>query len=175
MYFDSFPLIQYDAAGTGTPKDVTNILRRVAVRSKIKNQTALYDTYDVKEGETPEIIAHRLYGDAQLHWIVMLFNDITDRYHDWPMTTPQFLAYVNDKYGDDINAVHHYEIDSESGHESKIDIGTVATDYPSATPITNFEFEEKMQDEKRRIKLLDPRFVDDFVTEFKKLIRENII
>ena len=100
MYFDSFPLIQYDAAGTGTPKDVTNILRRVAVRSKIKNQTALYDTYDVKEGETPEIIAHRLYGDAQLHWIVMLFNDITDRYHDWPMTTPQFLAYVNDKYGD---------------------------------------------------------------------------
>ena len=65
MYFDSFPTVPYDAIGNGNPKAVTNLLRRVAVRAKIKNNTALYDTYDVKEGETPELIAHKLYGDSE--------------------------------------------------------------------------------------------------------------
>jgi len=64
MYFENFPLIPYDSVGDGTTKDVTNLLRRVAVRAKIKTNTALYDTYDVIEGETPEMIAHKLYGDA---------------------------------------------------------------------------------------------------------------
>lgn len=70
MYFSHFPLIEYDSSGSGNPKGVTNLLRRVAVRSKVKTNTSLYDTYDVKEGETPEIIAHRLYGDAELHWVI---------------------------------------------------------------------------------------------------------
>ena len=48
-------------------------------------------------------------------------------------------------------------------------------DYPSATPITNREFEEAKQDMKRRIKLLDPRYVEDFVEEFKRLTQENVI
>ena len=57
-----------------------------------------YDTYDVKEGETPEMLADKLYGDSNLHWIIMYVNSITDRYHQWPLSTPQFLAFVNDKY-----------------------------------------------------------------------------
>ena len=50
MYFEQFPLIPYDAEGTGNPRDVTNLLRRVKVRSKIRNNSALFDTYVVKEG-----------------------------------------------------------------------------------------------------------------------------
>ena len=79
-------------------KDVTNLLRRVGMRAKLKSNTLLYDTYDVKEGETPEMIAHKLYGDPELHWVILLINDITDRYHQWPMTGGQFLDYLNDKY-----------------------------------------------------------------------------
>jgi hypothetical protein len=178
MYFDQFPLIQYDSVGRGELKDVTNIFRRVAVRSKIKANTALYDTYNVKDGETPEMIAHRLYGNAQLHWVVLLFNDVIDRFHDWPMSSQQFESYLLDKYETyaNIDAVHHYEITETSGHdERKIDIGTVNTDYPSATAISNRTYEEKLQDEKREIKLLDPRYIDDFVQEFKKLVKETVI
>ena len=58
----------------------------------------MFDTYDVREGETPEMIAHKLYGDAELHWIVCMTNDIVNRFHDWPMNTNQFLSYVRDKY-----------------------------------------------------------------------------
>ena len=175
MYFDSFPTVPYDAIGNGNPKAVTNLLRRVAVRAKIKNNTALYDTYDVKEGETPELIAHKLYGDSELHWVIMLFNDVTDRYHDWPMSGNQFNAYLLDKY-DNVDGIHHYEITSESGHGGdKIDVGLVNTDYPSATAVTNREYEESLQNDKRRIKLLDPRYIEDFVEEFKRLTQENVI
>tara|TARA_R100000030_G_scaffold68365_1_gene52189 strand:+ start:173 stop:700 length:528 start_codon:yes stop_codon:yes gene_type:complete len=175
MYFDSFPTIPYDALGNGNPSAVTNLLRRVAVRAKVKNNTALYDTYDVKEGESPEMIAHKLYGDSELHWVIMLFNDVNDRYHDWPMSGNQFNAYLLDKY-DNVDGIHHYEITSESGHGTdKIDVGLTNTDYPSATAITNREYEEALQDDKRTIKLLDPRYVEDFVEEFKRLTQENVI
>ena len=85
MYFNSMPKIYYDSQNNKNPKVVTNLLRRVGVRAKIKTNIALFDTYRVKAGETPEIIAHKLYGDSELHWIVMLINNVTDRYHDWPI------------------------------------------------------------------------------------------
>ena len=82
MYFDNnFPTIVYDSAGDGTFKDVKNLLRRVALNTKVRTNTLIYDTYDVKEGETPESIADKLYDDPELHWVIMIINDITDRYH----------------------------------------------------------------------------------------------
>ena len=175
MYFKQFPTIPYDSQGTGKFKDVKNLLRRVAIRSKVKTNAMVYDTYDVKNGETPESIAFKLYGDAELHWVIMLVNDITDRYHDWPMSEAQFLQFVNDKY-DNVDAVHHYEIAQSSGDTStKINIGTSNADYPTATAITNFEHEQEQQDIKRKIRLLDPSFLEDFVEEFKLLMRESNI
>ena len=182
MYFDSFPKIFYDSVGQGNPKVVTNLLRRVAIRAKVKTNTMLYDTYDVKSGETPEIIADKLYQDPELHWIVMLVNNITDRYHQWPMKEQQFNTFLNEKY-DNPDGVHHYEISQESGDTStKIEVYanealyTGDTDfYNSATIVTNREYEEREQDKKRQIRLLDPRYVDEFVDEFEGLIGESII
>ena len=175
MYFSEFPTIPYDAEGNGKFKDVKNLLRRVGIRAKVKSNTMLYDTYDVKNGETPESIAFKLYDDAELHWIVMLVNNITDRFHDWPLSEAQFLNFVNDKYSNP-NAIHHYEIEQESGDTSiKIDIGTSNADYPTATAITNYEYEQEEQDNKRKIRLLDPSFIDSFVDEFKILMKESSI
>ena len=175
MYFDNFPTIPYDAEGNGKFKDVKNLLRRVGIRAKVKANTMLFDTYDVKNGETPESIAFKLYNDSELHWVVMLVNNITDRFHDWPMSEAQFLKFVNDKY-DNVDAVHHYEISQSSGDTSKkINIGTSNSDYPTATAITNFEHEQEQQDIKRKIRLLDPSFLEDFVEEFKLLMRESNI
>ena len=91
------------------------------------------------------------------------------------MSGNQFNEFLQDKY-DNVDGIHHYEIDSESGRSlDKIDVGLTNDDYPSATSITNREFEEAKQDMKRRIKLLDPRYVEDFVEEFKRLTQENVI
>ena len=176
MYFDdNFPVIRYDSVGDYKFKDVTNLLRRVALRAKVKTSTLLYDTYDVKNGDTPESLADKLYGDSELHWIIMLINDITDRYHQWPMSEAQFSQYLKDKYSNP-DAVHHYEISQESGDtDIKINIGTSNADYPTATAITNFEHEQEQQDKKRKIRLLDPSFVPSFVGEFKSIMKESII
>ena len=176
MYFDdNFPVIPYDSVGDYKFKDVTNLLRRVALRARVRTNVLLYDTYDVKSGETPESLSHRLYGDSEYHWIIMLVNDITDRYHDWPMTEAQFLQFIKDKYTN-VDAIHHYEISQESGDTSlKINIGTSNTDYPSATAITNYEYEQEVQDAKRKIRLLDPSYISDFVEEFKSIIKESVI
>ena len=176
MYFDdNFPVIPYDSVGDYKFKDVTNLLRRVALRAKVKTSTLLYDTYDVKNGETPESLADKLYGDSELHWIIMLINDITDRYHQWPMSEAQFSQYLKDKYSNP-DAVHHYEISQESGDtDIKINIGTSNADYPTATLITNYEHEQKLQDDRRKIRLLDPSFISQFVTEYKSLMSESNI
>ena len=175
MYFTKFPYIIYDSVGNGEFKIVTNLLRRVAIRSKIKVNTLFFDTYDVKEGETPEMIAHKLYGDSELHWIVLLVNNVTERYHQWPKNNNQFLAYINDKYSN-VDATHHYEISQTSGDTTiKIDIGTDNTDYPAASIVTNADYEESLEDEKRKIRLLEPSYVGLFVDEFNSLMEESVL
>ena len=177
MYFGSFPVIPYDSKGDLKFKDVTNLLRRVGIRTKLKSNALIYDTYNVKEGETPEMIAHKLYGDSELHFVIMLINDITDRYHQWPMSLPQFQEFINDKY-DDPDGIHHYESTQTSGDTKvKIEVfNEVDSDaYTGLTPITNREYEENEQDKKRQIRLLDPSYIEQFVDEFEKLIKETNI
>ena len=175
MYFANFPLIPYDSVGNGKFKLVTNLMKRVALRSKVRTNTMLFDTYNVKEGETPEMLADKLYGDPNLHWIIMYVNGITDRYHQWPLTTPQFLAFINDKYSNP-DGTHHYEITQTSGDTTvTIDIGSDNTSHAGATLITNREYEEDRQDTLRSIRLLDQAYVDQFVEEFENLIGASVL
>ena len=175
MYFSQFPLIPYDSVGDGEFKLVTNLLKRVTIRSKVKTNVLVFDTYDLKSGETPELIADKLYNDPELHWVVLMMNDITDRYYQWPLNENQFLAHINDKYSN-VDAVHHYEISQTSGDTTiKIDIGTDNTDHSGATAITNYEYEVSQQDEMRKIRLLDPAYIENFVGEYKTLMKASII
>ena len=177
MYFNAFPIIPYDSIGDYNFKDVTNLLRRVRLRAKVKTNTMLFDTYDVKDGETPEMIADKLYDSTELHWVVLMVNDITDRFHQWPMNASQFNQYVADKY-DDVNGIHHYEVAQDSGDTTiKIWVENDAdTDaYTGLTPITNYEYELTEQDRKRQIQLLDPNYLSIFVNEFNDRMKESII
>ena len=177
MYFESFPTIFYDSNGDGTFKDVKNLLRRVGLRAVVKSNVLLFDTYEVKEGETPEMIAHKLYGDSNLHWVILMINEVTDRYHQWPMTVPQFLDFINDKY-DNPDGIHHYETTQTSGDTKvKIEVfNEVDSDaYTGLTPITNREYEEDRQDKLRSIRLIDPKFIGQFVAEFQTLMKETAI
>jgi len=177
MYFQEFPTIIYDSVGDGNFKDVKNLLRRVGLRVAVRTNILLYDTYDVKEGETPEIIASKLYGDPELHWVILMINNVTDRFHQWPMSTPQFLDFINDKYSNP-DGIHHYEVPQSSGNtKTKIEIFNEVDEdaYTGLTPITNREYEENRQDDIRQIRLIDPTYVGQFVSEFKTLMKETAI
>ena len=188
MYFKNFPTIVYDAVGNGEFKDVKNLLRRVGVRAKVIANTLFYDTYDVKEGETPESIADKLYDNPELHWIVLLVNDITDRYHQWPMNYSQFNQFIADKYlrsdgTSNVDGTHHYELAQSSGNtDTKIEVYNNSAlytgdddSYSNATVITNREYEEQQQEIKRKIRLLDPQYVQQFIEEYETLMKESII
>ena len=175
MYFDKFPKIPYDSVGQGDFKVVTNILRRTGIRDTAKANALLFDTYDVRDGERPEDVAFKLYGDAELHWVILMTNNITDRYYQWPLSAPQFAEHLTDKYGaGNEDAVHHYEKPQDSGPTSSRDFSHMVEcneDDVNPSIISNRDYEYRKQDEYRQIRLLDPKFLETFIEEFDNLIR----
>jgi hypothetical protein len=174
-YFSQFPKGLYDLKKDGNSKVVVDLMRRVKIKSSIIDEVSLYDLYDVIDGDTPESLAFKIYGDSELHYIILLTNNILDRYYDWPLNTVEFENFLNEKY---INpdGIHHYEISQSSGDTSgfspddysyKIEVNSTTA---NAVSVTNREYEERLQDKKRQIKILNPSYIGLFIDEFKKLI-----
>jgi hypothetical protein len=176
-YFERFPNMIYDVKNNGNFKLLPNILRRVKQRNAIKSGQFIFDTYDVKNGEKPEDIAYKWFGDAQLHWVILMTNDVTDRYYQWPMNDAQFEEFIADKYSNP-DAVHHYEVTKDSGRTTGqgpndySHLVEVNSDTDNAISISNREYEERIQDKNRSIRLLNQRFLSDFIEEFDKLIKQ---
>jgi hypothetical protein len=158
-------------------KLLPDILRRVKLRTGIRTGSFLFDNYDVKDGERPEDIAFKLYGDAEYHWVVLMSNNITDRYYQWPLSQPQFQEHLADKYGaGNEDDVHHYEKTQDSGPTSSRDSSHLVecnSDDGDPAIISNRQYEQRKQDEYRQIRLLDPRYIGAFVEEFETLIKED--
>jgi len=178
-YFSRFPLMVYDVAGNENYKLLPDILKRVKLRSGLRSGSFLFDAYDVIDGERPEDVAFREYGDAQLHWVVLMTNNITDRYYQWPLSQPQFQEHLADKYGSgNEDSVHHYEKTQDSGKTSSSGPNDFShkvecnSDDGDPDIITNRIYEQRKQDEYRSIRILDKRFLDTFLEEFDNLIAE---
>ena len=176
-YFSRFPTMIYDIKGNGNYKLLPDILRRVKQRAAIKQGQFVFDNYDVVDGEKPEDIAYKWFGDAELHWIILMTNNITDRYYQWPMNQAQFAEYLTDKYGaGSEDSVHHYELAQTSGKTTSIDEShmlEVNSDTDGATTITNREYENRVQNDLRQIRLLDEKYLTSFTEEFFALIKKN--
>ena len=144
MYFHNFPTTSYDPTGSGFTNQIQDILIRIKVRDWILNNGALFSKYIVQAGDRPEIVAFKIYGDVQYTWVILMFNQIINSYYGWPLSRRNFDAFVNNKYTDPY-AINHYEIDQESGG-SWIKITVELADHPTATAVTNMEYEENIQD-----------------------------
>ena len=178
-YFERFPLMAYDVAGNENYKLLPNILKRVKLRTGLASGSFLFDTYDVQDGENPEDIAFKLYGDPELHWVILMTNNVTDRYYQWPLTQPQFQEHLTDKYGaGNEDATHHFEKTQDSGKTSSSGPNDFShkvecnSDDGDPDIITNRIYEQRKQDEYRSIRILDKRFLDTFLEEFDNLIAE---
>ena len=171
-YFSSFPKIYYDAAGNGNYKLVTNLLRLVQIKEGLKESAALFDLYDITGEETPESVAEQFYGNQKYYWVILLFNNIKDRFYDWPLSQEQFETYINDKYTN-VNGIHHYEVAQDSGPTTSFDNShmiQVNSTTSGATAVTNYDYELRLQQKKGRIKLIKSEFLDLITDEFRTLI-----
>ena len=177
-YFSRFPLMAYDVKGDRNFKLLPNILKRVKLRLGSRSGSFLLDNYDVKAGERPEDVAFKWFGDARYHWIILMTNNVTDRYYQWPLTQPQFQEHLTDKYGaGNEDATHHFEKTTDSGKTSS----SGPNDYSHLVEcneddegfgiITNRQYEQRQQDKYRQIKLLNKGFLKLFINEFESLIK----
>jgi hypothetical protein len=196
-YFNKFPKLLYTKDNNTSL--VTNLLIRVDTIKERLNNMALFYTYDIREGETPEMIASKYYNDAELHWVVLMFNDMYDPFYDWPMHYQQFQSYIITKYGDVAAAMatnHHYEkivstIDGYSGETTKntynIDLssytatiaGTITKTFPNGQTVTvttskravdAYMYEDELNESKRTIKLIKNDLIPDIKKQFDYLM-----
>ena len=175
MYFRKIEKGFYDLKGDGNPKIVTDLMTRVKVREKVINEMSLYDKYDVPSGERPEDTAFKHFGSAEYHWVILLTNNITDAYYDWPMSEQDFETFLIDKYAEP-GAIHHYEVTQSSGKTTASGpddysyLVEVNSDATGAQSVSNREYEQRLQDEKRSINLLNPAYLTTFIEEFNNLV-----
>lgn len=196
-YFDKFPKVLYTK--DGTTNLLTNLLVRVdKIRSFLDNASLFY-RYDIQEGDTPEIIASKYYDDPELHWAVLIFNDMSDAFYDWPMTYQQLQDFIIEKYGSVATAkstIHHYEkivqsTDSFSGETTKnvyvIDLtsynalvpstttktfpngGTVTVDI-SKRAVDSYDYEDELNESKRNIRLIKRELMPEVKRQFEYLM-----
>jgi len=113
MYFKQFPQIYYDfpkANSDNVLQILTDITTNVRVRKEVLENITIYDEYDIQEGETPEMIAEKVYGNPELHWVIMLVNQRYNYLDDFPLTNLELAQLCIDNYGENkIYNIHHYE------------------------------------------------------------------
>ena len=114
-YFKQIPLVEYPAYDNDqTTQVLTNLLTRSAFLREIMGNSAVFYEYEVKDGETAEVIADKLYGDVDRFWIVLLFNDVQNAFYDFPLTQDRLDELIISKYGitPEVSQTtnHHYEL-----------------------------------------------------------------
>ena len=113
------------------------------------------------------MVAATVYGSVHDHWVVLLFNQISNTYYGWPLSNRNFYAFVDNKY-ENPEATHHYEITQSSGNQ-RVKINVMST-VAGATAVTNLEYEQAIQDEKKQIRILKPLYLSQFKSEFLELL-----
>lgn len=98
QYFNTLPKIVYRTA-QGTSVIYTNLMARASIIPSVFKNPLVYYKYDLQEGDTPEIVAYKYYGDSYRYWIVLFSNQIMDPQWEWPLSYLAFNSYINDKYG----------------------------------------------------------------------------
>lgn len=144
-YFDQFPTTPYRIDRYNSPLVYglpTNIMFRMRVFVEKLDQVFHYYEYTVRDGETPEILAEKLYKNPEAHWLILMTNNITDPVFDWVMDYDTFNKYIIGKYGSIATAqatTHHYEKiiqtrDSDSDTLSNVTIQITQSEYSNLSP-----------------------------------------
>ena len=163
MYFQEFPEFLYDFKYGNTTKTsvVTDITRNIRFRKEVLENITLFDEYDIVDGETPEIVAEKIYGNPEYHWIIMLVNQKHDYISDFPLSEQALVNYIEDKYGATRYSIRHYI--NAAGF-------IVNSNVAGAVSVTNDAFERDLNESKRRIKIISPKIIATVLKQYKDLL-----
>ena len=195
-YFRQVPDLEYVSrskdAVLGEYSKVKNLFKRGKLREDIFQDLSFFTKYNIKGNDRPDNVANEIYGDSDLDWVVLVCNNILNVQSEWPMPQQLFDEYVLDKYGDYdtlYNGVHHYEtleVKNSLGvvvlpAGLQVDSDYTLTFYDSETgayqfktdivvPVTNYEYEENLETNKRTIFVLKPRYLNVVKDDLEELM-----
>ena len=192
-YFSKIPDFEYVSrlkdAKISDYEPVKNLFKRAKIREDIFQDLAFFTKYDIKGDDRPDNVAFEIYGDSSLDWVVLISNNILNIQSEWPLTQKSFDQYLLEKYGDYntlYNGVHHYEttevknsndvvivpaglqVDSDQSF-TYLDNGVDKTVNP-VIKITNYQYEEKLENEKRNIFVLKPRYLNVVIDDLEEMM-----
>jgi len=195
-YFRNIPDFEYvnrtvDGKNISDYTTVKNLFKRAKIRPDIFEKVTFFDKYYIRGDDRPDNVANELYDDPTLDWVVLLSNNILNIQSEWPMTQRVFETYVLEKYLDIINTeeTHHYEsievkdpegtvifpegleVDEEQsvtyfdrGSESYVTITEMVTE------VTNYQYEERLNDKKREIFVLKSKYLNIILDDLEEMM-----
>ena len=183
-YFSEVPNFEYVSrlpdAKISDYITVKNFFKRGFLREDIFQNLAFFTKYSITGNDRPDNVAFEIYQDSTLDWLVLMANNIVNIQNEWPLSNVDFDELMIDKYGSYdtlFNGIHHYEtIEVKDARDVKIvNAGLkVESDYSvtffderadqmktvtPTIPVTNYQYEQKVNEDKRNIYLLQPRYV----------------
>jgi len=185
--------LQQQGSSFDTAK-VKNLFRRGKIRDDIYNVVVYFDKYSIKGDDRPDNVANEIYGSSEYDWIVLLSNNIINVRDEWPLDNRSFENYLKSKYTTaERSQIKHYEtseirdsrnrlirkdeliINNESYDDytfSYFDGVTLITlDKTDLTPITNYDYEVGLNEDKRNIYLLKSRFLNTVVQNLGNIMK----
>ena len=189
-YFREIPNLRYpsflqEKGSSFDYVEAKNLFRRTKLRDDLQNNFTLFDKYEIIEGMRPDNVALELYESDQFDWVVLLVAGITNVRNEWPLSSRDLYHYAHDKYGDSLNSNMFFEtteVKDTSGRlilpKGKVvdqDFTIPKPGTPNATinpvvGISNYEYETRLNDEKRSIFLLKPGYLQQFINDFRDIM-----
>ena len=163
---------------------VKNIWRRAQILVEYKSQVTLFTEENVRDGERPEDVATRLYSNPFYNWTILVINDITDVYSQWPKSVSQLQDFINDKYDNPMATKHHVTTEVKDANGNIIvPAGKVVpsnfqiayyngSNTVTATPVasvTNATYETELNSKKQNIQVVKPELIEDFVSVYYEI------
>jgi len=165
--------------------EVKNVFRRVKLRDDLNNNFTLFNKYEIPMGARPDNVAEDLYGSAQFDWIVLTVAGIINVRNEWPLNNRDLFDYANNKYGDSLNSTRFFETTEVKDSEGRLILSKgkiVDSNFtipkpgaPTATlnpvvGISNFEYETRLNDEKRSIFVLREEYIQEFLNDMREIM-----
>ena len=168
---------------------VKNLFRRVKVRDDLKKYFTIFDRVTVKDGARPDQVADIVYGNAELDWVVLITAGIINVNNEWPLSSYELYNYSLEKYGALLNATKHYETIEIRDQKNRLILPKgkiVDSDFSIPNPnnpltdltgnairigVSYYEYETRLNENKRELDLLKPRYLDQFLRDMRKIMK----
>ena len=190
-YFNELPNINVATRMKGAHRsdeliELKNLFKRAKLRTDVDQAITAFEYYQIPDNMRPDVLAKNLYDDPELDWVILVTNNIINVRNEWPLSNNDLHNYILEKHGT-TEGVHHYETTEIKDSNGRIVLekglyvdstftfkwydGVSLKNEAPVQSVSNYTYESKINDEKRKIKVLKKTFVPMFINDMRKMMK----